>query len=535
MRINTDIQLIFVDLFAGAGGVTTGVESALVNGKKVATVIAAVNHDAKAIESHKANHPNAVHFIEDIRTLDMSKLIPVVKQAKLQYPNASLVLWASLECTNFSNAKGGMPREADSRTLADHLPRYIEAMNPLGLELIYIENVKEFMSWGPLDDKGKPVSRDAGIDYVRWYQTIQSFGYSYDWRLLNAANYGAYTSRIRFFGQFTRNGMPAIWPEATHAKGGREDAFTTYQPWKAVKEVLDFSDEGTNIFDREIPLVEKSLERIYAGLVKFVAGGKKSFILKYNSRGANGNTDHVTASIDNPSPVVTTQNRLGVVQAFLMKYHGNGYNRTVDEPCPTVATHDGIGLVHWIDKQYGSGAHNIASIEVPAGALLNTPKLNLVKVFLMDTSYNNIGSSIEDPAPVILANRKQHYLVNPQYQSKGGSVDDPCFTLIARMDKMPPYLVSTQSGQTAIVIYEDDSPMTIKIKEFMAIYGIAAIKMRMLRIRELKLITGFPESYHLAGTQADQKKFIGNAVPTIIPQRLCEAQAERLLEKQLVA
>ena len=125
--------------------------------------------------------------------------------------------------------------------------------------------------------------------------------------------------------------------------------------------------------------------------------------------------------------------------------------------------------------------------------------------------------------------------MNPQFASQGGSVDAPCFTLIARMDKMPPYLVTTETGEVAIEIYETDSPMTVKIKEFMAMYNIIDITMRMLKIEELKLIMGFPEDYELIGTQADQKKFIGNAVEVTIARKWCEAlcaELHRLRTKQ---
>lgn len=93
------------------------------------------------------------------------------------------------------------------------------------------------------------------------------------------------------------------------------------------------------------------------------------------------------------------------------------------------------------------------------------------------------------------------------------------------MDKMPPYLISTEEG-VGIQIYDDDSPMTVKIKEFMAMYGIIDIKMRMLKISELKAIMGFPKDYVLVGTQSEQKKYIGNAVEVNMSRRLCEALAE---------
>ena len=150
----------------------------------------------------------------------------------------------------------------------------------------------------------------------------------------------------------------------------------------------------------------------------------------------------------------------------------------------------------FLDMQYGTGT--AASVDTAAGAVTTNPKHHLVTV-------------------------KSAYLMNPQFTSPGGSVDDPCFTLIARMDKRPPCLVVTEPGQLAIEIYPDDSPMTIKIKEFMALYDIIDIKMRMLTIVELLLIQGFPADYILVGTQADQKKFIGNAVEVNMARALCEA------------
>lgn len=116
-----NINLLYVDLFCGAGGTSTGVESARINGEQCAKIIACVNHDTNAIASHAANHPEAMHFTEDIRTLELSALVAHVQRMKQLYPDAHLVLWASLECTNFSKAKGGQPRDADSRTLAEHL------------------------------------------------------------------------------------------------------------------------------------------------------------------------------------------------------------------------------------------------------------------------------------------------------------------------------------------------------------------------------------------------------------------------------
>jgi len=566
---NDNIQLLYIDLFCGAGGTSTGVEEAILNGQKCAKVIACINHDKNAILSHAANHPDALHFTEDIRTLDLTELIAHVNKMRVVYPDASVALGASLECTNFSKAKGGQARDADSRTLAEHLFRYIEAINP---DYIHIENVEEFMSWGDLDSNGKPVSMKRGCSYLRWVKNIQSYGYSHDWRILNSADFGAFTSRKRYFGQFAKNGLPAAWPIPTHAKVASDGLFAPQKKWKAVKEVLELTDEGNTIF-RDKQLSEKTLERIYAGLIKFVAGGKTQWLLKYNS--INGTTGkHIPPSIDEPSPVVSCQGRLGVVSAvtpkdhhsFISAYYGNGDNVSdIDNPAPTVTTKDRLALVssqflysynfkdagkdinnpcptlltkdrlalatpQFLDMQYGNSKS--VSIEHPAGTVTTNPKHNLVtcKPWIMNTNFNNVGSSIEQPSQVITANRKWHYLMNPQFKSAGGDIEKPCFTLIAKMDKRPPYLVATEQGDAVIVVYETDSPCTVKIKEFMAMYGIIDIKMRMLKIPELKQIMGFPKDYTLIGTQAEQKKYIGNAVEVNMSRVLCEALASKIYE-----
>lgn len=516
------MKLLYIDLFCGAGGTSTGVESATLNGQKCAHVIACVNHDPHAIASHLANHPEAKHYTEDIRTLDLTTLAEHTARMRAENPGSLLVVWASLECTNFSKAKGGQPRDADSRTLAEHLFRYVDALKP---EYIQIENVREFMMWGDLDESGRPVSRDAGKLYVRWVRNMCRRGYEFDHRILNAADYGAYTSRERFLGIFAHKGLPIVFPEPTHSRDAEVSLFNDMKPWRPVREVLDLNDYGRSIF-RDKPLSEKTLQRIYAGLIKFVAGGKDAFLVKFNSMSRKGK--YIPPSIDAPCPVVATQNRLGLAKvsflskqfsgnpndknisidgpagtitcvdhhAFITAYYGNGGNTSIDKPAPTITTKDRLGFVkmQFLDKQYGNGRP--ASLSQPAGTVTTNPKLNLISV--------------------------KNFLLNPQFSSEGASIDKPCFTLIARMDKKPPYIVTAQYGPT-IVIYDEDSPMTVKIKEFMAIYGISDIYMRMLKITELKRIMGFPDSYILIGTQQEQKKYIGNAVEVNMSRCLCRS------------
>lgn len=614
------ISLLYVDLFCGAGGTSTGVELACVSDEQCAKVVACVNHDKNAIASHAANHPDALHFTEDIRTLELSSLVAHVNRMKQIYPEAHVVLWASLECTNFSKAKGGLPRDADSRTLAEHLFRYIEALNP---SYIQIENVEEFMSWGDMDANGKPISKDKGRLYERWKRNVKSYGYEFEHKILNAADYGAFTSRRRFFGQFAAKGLPITWPEPSHCKDGKIDMFCNLEKWRPVKDVLDLQDEGESIFNRKKPLADKTLERIFAGLVKFVAGGKDSFMIKWNSMSRNGGYN--APGIDEPCPVVSCQNRLGIANVhflskyysgdpdsknipvsgpahtikckdnhalvtsdFLAAYYSNGDNTSsVNSPCPTVSTKDRFNYVQpqflcsynfndagkdinapsptiltkdrlsliapvFIDQQYGQSKP--ASANQPLGCVTANPKYALVTPWLMNTNFSNVGSSLEQPAQTITANRKHHYLMNSQYQSAGSSIDNPCFTLIARMDKTPPYFISTKHGVYAfhnyygwlseviqkrpVFIFKDvDSlcPPIWKIINFMVLYQIVDIKMRMLKIPELKRIMGFPEDYVLIGTQAEKKKYIGNAVEVNMARVLCEAVSRKLRELRKVA
>ena len=636
MHSNENIQLLYIDLFCGAGGTSTGVENAVVDGKKIAKVIACVNHDKNAIASHAANHPEAVHYTEDIRTLKLGPMVKHIELARKTYPGAKVVLWASLECTNFSRAKGGMSRDADSRTLAEHLYRYIEAINP---DIIQIENVEELLSWCKLVPKRKrdgsivmtrksegtgknrrtweepamvPDPEHKGEDYLKWVRTICSYGYNYDYRILNSADYGAYTSRKRYFGMFAKPDIPIVFPKATHAKDAGHTLFNDgLQPWKPVREVLDLNDEGESIFDRKTPLVDATLKRIYAGLVKFVAGGRENFIIKWNSMNTNGN--YIAPSIDSPCPTVSTQNRIGIGKAhflskafsgdpsgkqssvdtpagaitckdhhqFITAYYGNGGAHSIEQPAPTLTTKDRLAMIY-LDKQYGTGVpsstenpcptietvpkvkpvtvHFIdnqygqsrcSSIDSPSGTVTVNPKQALVKTkmspWLMQTNYQNVGQQLEEPAKTITADRHWTYLMNPQFSCPGNSTDEPAPTVIARQDKKPLSLTSVRtSGKLpsfikdtpdglVYEITENDSEIMREIKMFMVMYGIVDISMRMLRIKELKLIQGFPADYVLCGNQQEQKKFLGNAVVTIMAKVWCEAIVPQLRKTPLVA
>ena len=219
-------------------------------------------------------------------------------------------------------------------------------------------------------------------------------------------------------------------------------------------------------------------------------------LVKFLSKHFSGDPESKNISVEQPAGSVTCKDH----HSFVTAYFGNGYNRSINEPAPTVTTDDRFALVttKFYQNEY-SGGGQLSSLDEPNPAVMTTPKQKLVSV--------------------------RQYLMNPQFKSAGGSIDKPCFTLIAHMDKMPPYLITTKEG-IGIAIYEDDSPMTRLIKEFMSMYGIIDICMRMLKVDELKRIMGFPSDYILIGTQSEQKKYIGNAVEVGMARQLCETLAK---------
>jgi len=652
-------KFIVIDLFCGFGGTTLGYTLAAVRGKAAAIVAACVNHDHKAIKSHWMNHPEVEHFNEDITRLygqvingfllmssEFLRLKRLIDLYRAFYPNAKIILWASLECTNFSKAKGGMSRDADSRTLAHHLDRYIRVLEP---DYVKIEEVVEFMTWGPLIIKVKknkegheycPVQRvkvkktievdpvelllweleyggkkkpkkkkpkkktvieryivpvwipepsKKGQYWFAWRKHICSLGYRDEWKQLNSADFGAYTSRNRLFGIFARPELPIVWPQPTHvkelkqtkkSKGKKAPTLFDEQPeeqalrkWKPVRDVLNFAKEGESIIHRKKPLASNSLERIYAGLVRFVANGDTSFLTKYFS----GTHADKNVSVDGPAGALTTVDHHAVVQTdflvhrhngdpqakiislegpartltstggnqdlvqpvFLTHYYSNGGGTSsIDAPCPAVTGMDGKALVkseHFIERQFGKSQNQ--SIHVPAGTVLPNDKHRLISTepFLVPTNYDNQPRSLDEPSPSILASRRHHYLVGPAWGGNPGSVDQPCCVIVARGDKVPLYLVQVEQGPVAVAVYQDDSPIMVKIKQFMAAYGLVDIKMRMLEVTELLRIQGFPDTYKMKGNQSDQKKFIGNSVVPVVVKAWAEVLGYALPEPMSVA
>lgn len=451
-------NLYWIDLFCGAGGTSSGIHLA------GSHVLGCVNHDKNAIAAHFANHPNTIHFEEDIRDFRVvEKLKELVDFVRRTDPHAIIAIWASLECTNFSKAKGGQARDPDSRTLANHMFMYLKELNP---EYFWVENVREFLDWGPMKKKrerrqekgyiaystcvkekwtgkGKaatveiiplwiPIKERKAQFYNKWILEVQDHGYEYEYQLLNAADFGSYQSRERLFIQFKREKFPMTWPPQTHIKATKVTG-TSLKKHMPVKEILDLHDEGESIFSRKKSYSENTLKRIYAGLVKFVANGEDMFRVQYN--GGKKNPHHRAISLDKPCSMILNNGTHAIVKtAFIQKYFSGrpaGKVISVDGPAGTVPTVGVQALVQAIHLSTYNGNAVLRSIEEPAPVVPTKDRIAKIHVSFIDQQYgkstpasveNSIGTLTINPK-FALVNVETHQFIMNQF-SNGGQLTD---------------------------------------------------------------------------------------------------------------
>lgn len=416
-----------VDLFAGAGGWShgwreaTGVEP-----------MVAVNHCQHAIELHTLNHPATQHFHEDVWSVDPTAAIAGRRVDWLH---------GSPDCTHFSRAKGGKPREQKIRGLAWVLVDWARAARP---RFLSIENVAEFETWGPIDGDGQPIKAKAGETFREFIAALRGLGYSVDWRVLCAADFGAPTTRRRLFLVARLDGKPIRWPDPTHADPRRRDLFTAaLQPWRSAAECIDWSLPCPSIFGRKRPLAPATCRRIAAGIVRFVLQGKP-FLIQTGYGERRGQSPRVL-DLDQPlGTVVAGGAKHALVAAFLQQNFTGMVGKPLTVPVPTITARDHHSLVT---------------------ASLHGDRAPQVAAFL--TTYYVAGGT-------------------------ANSLDAP----------MPAVVTRARHGLVTVEIDGVD-------------YAIADIGLRMLEPRELARAQGFPDSYVLRGSKAQQIARIGNSV---VPQ-----------------
>lgn len=477
---------LIIDNFAGGGGASLGVEMACWKGPDIA-----INHDAIALGLHAVNHPHTEHHVEDVWNVDpraVTKGRPVA------------LAWFSPDCKHFSKAKGGKPVEKKIRGLAWVVIRWAVAVKP---RLIVLENVEEFQDWGPLGADNMPCPNRKGQTFRLFVERLRQAGYEVDWRELKACDYGAPTIRKRLFLIARRDGLPIVWPEATHAKADSlEVGLGMRKPWRTAAECIDWSLPCPSIFGRERPLAEKTMARIARGVQRYVIDAERPFIINLTHGGR-------VEDIDEPFKTLTGAHRgeKALVAPFFVPRHGEHATqeprcRDVEQPMPTVtATANGAGLVAAFMAQHNGGMVG-HSVEEPVSTL--TAKCShqqLVSTF-MTKLYGSCkdGQEIRQPFGTVTAQGQHLAEVRAflmKYYGTGGqhqSLDEPMHTATAK----------ARLGLVTVAGVD---------------YQIVDIGMRMLAPRELFRAQGFPDDYiidHLTdGTpvsKTDQIRLCGNSV-----------------------
>ncbi len=495
---------IIVDLFAGGGGASCGIEMAL--GR---TVDVAVNHDPAAVAMHRINHPQTEH-----RTSDVFEVDP--REVTRGRPVG--LLWASPDCTYHSKARGAKPirhKNRKRRALAWVVTRWAGQVRP---RVTMLENVEEFAEWGPLvgpPDALRPCPRRRGRTFRTWKRSLQRLGYTVEHRELRASDYGAPTIRKRLFLIARCDGEPIVWPEPTHGPGRPH-------PYRTAAECIDWSIPMLSIFaTREEatawgrahgqaapkrPLADATMRRVARGVVRYVVespepyivgvGGRagqsppRSLRVPYQTITAKGDAALVapyliprygeragqaprTRSVEEPAPVIVPSgNGASLVGAFLVKHFTGVDGVDLRQPAPTVTTIDHNGLVAAHLSSYHAekrdGDARASALDGPMATIDTSNRHGLVAAFLSKYYGVGDGAVLSDPAPTVTTKDR--------------------FGLVTVDLRGEPYI-------------------------------IADIAMRMLQPGELYRAQGFPAGYVFdrgAGgrrlTKAEQVRMCGNSV-----------------------
>ncbi|MDN3525676.1 DNA cytosine methyltransferase [Halomonas sabkhae] len=499
---------LVVDNFAGGGGASEGIEQAL--GRPVDL---AINHDPTAIAVHTANHPDADHSVADVWDIDP-------EQAAAGRPVG--LAWFSPDCRHHSKAKGGRPVSKSVRGLAWVAARWAAKVKP---RVIALENVEEFLDWGPLmkDDKGRIVPDPArkGQTFRGFVRALQRHGYQVDWKVLRACDYGAPTIRRRLFLVARRDGLPIVWPKPTHADPAAPSVRRgKMKPWATAAECIDWSIPCPSIFDRERPLADATLRRIAKGVMRYVVESGDPFIVKVNHT-ASWYDAFRGQSLHDPLQTVTVSPGFTVVSPTLIQ---TGYGERAGQAPRALDMHRPLGTV------------------VAGGQ-----KHALVSAFLAKHFTGVVGDDLRRPVPTVTATDHNALvaanLVNLKGSERGGrDVREPVPTVCAGGTHaaavaafLAPYYGSG-SGETGRDM-RDPAPTVTTKDRFQLVtvtiegeqYAIVDIGMRMLQPHELAAAQGFPDSYKFAkaGGRAVPKyrqvQLIGNSVCPPLARAIVEA------------
>lgn len=572
---------IIVDNFAGGGGASTGIEIAI--GRPIDI---AINHDPAAIAMYKANHPGTKVYCESVWDVD-----PI--EATQGRPVA--LAWFSPDCKHFSKAKGGKPVEKKIRGLAWIVLKWAAKVRP---RMIMLENVEEFVTWGPLtplrdpktgrvikkvyDDWGQaikqivaapgesvsthdmvfiPDKKRAGQTFNMWKSQLESLGYKVEHRELRACDYGAPTSRKRFFLIARCDGKPIVWPKPTHGDPeGIEVRCGILKQWRTAAECIDWARPCPSIFERKKPLADNTLRRIARGIQKYVIDNPKPFIVQVNHSGAKW--DYCT-SAEKPLATITSKHGFGIVTPVISQIGQTGGGdrlHDIQEPLSTIVSKAEHMLVSPTLIQYHSetahSEHRGQSLEEPIMTLDGSNRYGLVAAFLSKYfagGYTGAGADISKPTPTVTTIDHNaivtSHLMQMNNNCDGRSMDKPIPTIVAgpgHWGEVRTFLMTYYGNGDDVGQRVDEPLRTITARDRFGIvtihgqdYQIVDIGMRMLEPKELYKAQGFPDDYIIDRDyegkpypKSAQVARCGNSVPPPFSEALVRANLPELCQRQ---
>jgi DNA (cytosine-5)-methyltransferase 1 len=553
---------IIVDNFAGGGGASTGIEMAL-----GCPVTIAINHDANAVTMHKANHPHTEHLCEDVFAVD-PKAVCKGRRVKLA--------WFSPDCTHHSKAKGGKPRSKKIRGLAWVVIDWAREVKP---RIIMLENVEEWIDWGPLTEEGQPCKQRKGEIFEKWKAELESLGYTVEYRVLRACDYGTPTIRKRVFVIARCDGEPIIWPEPTHGKpGSPEVKAKKLKPWPVAADIIDWSLPCPSIFMDPVeakklrlkrPLKDNTMKRIYRGLHKFVFDAKEPFVVtvnhggdRFRGQGVNDPFMTVTAARDGHGLVETKIERYrdfkcencgeengetwwptcewcghehsgaidshlttDIAAPFIQTYYGQkreGETRGVDmgDALPTQTTENRFGLVQPFIQhiQHASKINGTMPADEPLRTITATPKGGGMALACA-SHLVKLRGTCKDGQPVTEP--------TPTITAGGNHVGE----VRAFLMKYYGTAVGQDCKEPLDTVTANDRFGLVMIKG--ELFQIIDIGMRMLSPRELYAAQGFPSDYRIGDrdgfkfSKSQQVAKCGNSVCPPLAAALVRANVEK--------
>ena len=560
---------LIVDSFAGGGGASTGIE--LATGR---VVDIAINHDPDAILMHRTNHPRTRHFQASVWDVDPEEVCR---------GRSVGLLWASPDCKHFSKAKGGKPVDRNIRGLAWIVLRWAGTVRP---RVIILENVEEFQTWGPVR-RGRPVKSKTGQTFRKFISQLEALGYAVEWRELVAADYGAPTTRKRFFLIARCDGRPVVWPEPTHAPAGSpavKDGLM--QPWRSAAEIVDWNLPCPSIFDtrEEIkakygltaqrPLRPNTMRRVARGIDKFVLKAPRPYLVVVNHAG-----EFRGQEVDSPLQTITAKHGYGIASPMMAPWTvtntTNSTGHAPDEPVDTARTGGGGGqmlmgasLIQYHTEQGENMRGQKVDdplLTVDASNRYGLAVASLTKYYGNDRHGQNPAEPLhtitaKDREGLIVANLEEYrnaHLIKLKGENLGGSAWDPVQTVTAGGTHFG--VVATKVIRACPGEYLQRWPLVrellneycgydLKDGEVIlfdidgAWYFIADVGLRMLTPRELYRANGFPEDYIIdrdftgkAYGKSKQVARCGNAVPPPLAMALVQANLPEWCGEKIAA